>query len=61
MLALLPASLSAILSTLRPAKPARQVDDHAYQQNQAKTAATDNGASDIEPAATQQEKKNNDD
>jgi len=61
MLALLPASLSAVVSTFRTAKPAHKIDDHAYQQNQAKPAAADSGTSEIKPAATQQEKKNNDD
>jgi hypothetical protein len=47
------------LSALRVAESAREKDDQANQQNQAKSAAADDGAAKIKPAATEQEEKNN--
>jgi hypothetical protein len=53
--------LQNILSAFRTAKSTRQINDKAYQQNQAKTAAANGRTSKIKPAAAEQEKKNNDD
>jgi hypothetical protein len=41
------------------AESAEAIDDQAYQQNQAKPAATDDGTAKIKTAATEQEKQNN--
>jgi len=49
------------LSVFRGAESAREKDDKANQQNQAKRAAADDGTAKIKPAATEQEEKNNQD
>jgi hypothetical protein len=49
------------LSAFRAAESARQKDDKANQQNQAKGAAANHGAAKIKPAAAEQEEKNNQD
>jgi len=43
----------------RAAESARDIDDKADQQNQAKAAAADDGTTKVKPAATEQEKQNN--
>jgi len=43
----------------RAAKSASQKDNQAYQQNQAKPAAADDGTAKVKPAAAEQEKQNN--
>ncbi|MGD1087395.1 MAG: hypothetical protein ABR955_01535 [Verrucomicrobiota bacterium] len=48
-----------IPSAFRGAESAREKDDKAYQQNQAKPAAADDGTAKVKPAATEQEKQNN--
>jgi len=48
-----------ILSAFRAAESARNPDDKAYQQNQTKPAAADDGTAKIKPAAAEQEKQNN--
>jgi len=40
-------------------EPAHEVDNEAYQQNQAKPAAADDGTSKVKAAAAEQEKQNN--
>ena len=40
------------------AESAHEKDDKAYQQNQAKPAAADDGTAEVKPAAAEQEKKN---
>jgi hypothetical protein len=40
-------------------EPAHEVDDEAYQQNQAKPAAADDGTAKVKSAAAEQEKQNN--
>ena len=47
-----------ILSAFRGAESAHEKDDKAYQQNQAKPAAADDGATKVKPAAAEQEKQN---
>jgi hypothetical protein len=47
----------AILLAFR-AESAREIDDKAYQQNQANPAAADSRTSKIKPAAAEQKKKN---
>jgi hypothetical protein len=47
------------LSDFRAAESAREKDDKANQQNQAKAAAADDGTAKIKPAAAEQEKQNN--
>jgi hypothetical protein len=42
----------------RTAESACQIDDKAYQQNQAKPAAADGRTAKVKPAAPEQEKKN---
>ena len=49
------------LLTFRAAESAREKDDKAYQQNQAKPAAADDGTAEVKPATTKQEKQNHDD
>jgi hypothetical protein len=49
-----------ILLTFR-AESAHDIDNQAYQQNQANPAAADDGATKIKPASAEQEKHNNDD
>jgi hypothetical protein len=51
----------ADLSAFRAAESAREKDDKANQQNQANPAAADDGPAKIEPAAANQEEKNNQD
>jgi hypothetical protein len=41
------------------AEPAHEIDDQAYQQDQAKPAAADDGAAKVKPAAAEQEEQNN--
>jgi hypothetical protein len=41
------------------AESAHEIDDQAYQQNQAKPAAANDGTAKVKPAAAKQEKKNN--
>ena len=41
------------------AESAQEIDGEAYQQNQTKPAAADDGAAKVKPAAAEQEKKNN--
>jgi hypothetical protein len=53
--------LPAILSAFRAAKSTRQINDKAYQQNQAKPAAADDWTAEVKPAAAEQEKQNHDD
>jgi hypothetical protein len=48
----------AILWTSR-AESAHEIDNKAYQQNQAKPAAADDGTAKVKPAAAEQEKQNN--
>jgi hypothetical protein len=48
-----------ILSAFRGAESAHEKDDKAYQQNQAKPAAADDGTSKVKPAAAEQEKQDN--
>jgi hypothetical protein len=52
-------TVGANLSAFRGAESARQKDDKAYQQNQAKSAAADDGTAKVKPAAAEQEKQNN--
>jgi hypothetical protein len=40
------------------AKSAHEIDDKAYHQNQAKPAAADGRTSEVKPATTEQEQKN---
>jgi hypothetical protein len=40
------------------AESAQEIDDKAYQQNQAKTSAADDGTAKVKPAAAKQEKQN---
>jgi hypothetical protein len=47
-----------VLLAFRGAEPTHDPDDKAYQQNQAKAAASDHGATKIKPAAAEQEKEN---
>jgi hypothetical protein len=47
------------LSAFLGAESAREKDDKANQQNQAKPAAADDGAAKIKPTAAEQEKQNN--
>jgi hypothetical protein len=47
----------AILRTFR-AESAQEIDDKAYQQNQAKPAAADDGTAKVKPAAAEQQEKN---
>jgi hypothetical protein len=54
---LLLVSLCAVLWVFR-AESTHEKDDQAYQQNQAKPAAADDGAAKVKPAAAEQEKKN---
>jgi hypothetical protein len=54
-------AIPAILSAFRVSKSTRQINDKAYHQNQAKPAAADDGTAEVKPAATKQEKQNNDD
>jgi Sec-independent protein translocase protein TatA len=49
------------VSAFRAAESAREKDDKANQQNQAKPAAADDGPAKIKPAAAKQEEKNNHD
>jgi hypothetical protein len=49
------------LSAFRAAESAHEKDDKAYHKNQAKPAATDDGATKVKPAAAEQEKQNNQD
>src|SRR5436190_12875924 len=44
------------LSVPCAAKSAHQIDDQTDQQNQTKSAATDDGSADVKPAAAKQEK-----
>jgi hypothetical protein len=46
-------------SAFRGAESAREKDDKAYQQNQAKRAAADDGAAKVKPAPAEQEEQNN--
>jgi hypothetical protein len=46
--------LPAILSAFRAAESAREKDDKANQQNQAKPAAADDGTAEVKPAAAEQ-------
>jgi hypothetical protein len=48
----------AILCVFR-AESAHGKDDKAYEQNQAKPAAANDGTAKVKPAAAEQEKKNN--
>jgi hypothetical protein len=48
----------ADVSAFRTAESARDKDDEANQQNQAKPAAADDGTAKIKPAAAEQEEKN---
>jgi hypothetical protein len=41
------------------AESAKEIDGQAYQQNQAKPAAANDGTAKVKPAAAKQEKKNN--
>jgi hypothetical protein len=50
---------SCFLSAFRSAESAREKDDKAYQQHQAKPAAADDGATEVKPAAAKQKKQNN--
>jgi len=50
-----------ILLAFRGAESTREKDDKAYQQNQAKPAAADDGTAKIKPTTTEQEKQNHDD
>jgi hypothetical protein len=45
--------------TFRGAESAHEKDDKAYQQNQTKSTAADDGTTKVKPAAAEQEKKNN--
>jgi hypothetical protein len=40
------------------AESAQEIDNEAYQQNQAKPAAADDGTAKVKPAAAEQEKQN---
>jgi hypothetical protein len=40
-------------------EPAHEIDDEAYEQNQAKPAAANDGTAKVKPAAAEQEKQNN--
>jgi len=51
-------SLPRRLSAFRAAESAREKDDKANQQNQAKPAAADDGTAEIKPAAAEQKKQN---
>jgi hypothetical protein len=51
----------ANLLTFRGAESAHEKDNKAYQQNQAKPAAADDGTAKVKPAAAEQEKQNNHD
>jgi hypothetical protein len=46
-------------SAFRGAESAHEKDDKAYQQNQAKPAAADDGTTKVKPAAAEQKQKNN--
>jgi hypothetical protein len=48
------------LSASPGAESAQEKDDQAYQQHQAKPAAADDGATEVKPAAAEQEKQNYD-
>ena len=48
-----------VLLTFRGAESAHKKDDKAYQQNQAKSAAADDGTAKVKPAAAKQEKQDN--
>ena len=45
-------------SVFRGAKSACEIDDQADEQNQAQSAAADDGSTEIKPATTEQEKQN---
>jgi hypothetical protein len=45
--------------TSRTAESARNIDDQAYQQNQAKPAPTNHWTANVKPTTTKQEKQNN--
>jgi hypothetical protein len=47
------------LLTFRAAKSAREIDDEADQQNQAKPAAADDGTAKVKCTAAEQEKQDN--
>jgi hypothetical protein len=49
------------LSGFPDAESAHSPNDKAYQQNQAKSAGADDGATKVKPATTDQEEKNNQD
>jgi hypothetical protein len=51
--------VSRLLSAFRAAESTCDIDDKAYQQNQAKPAAADDGTPKVKPAAAEQEKENN--
>jgi hypothetical protein len=40
------------------AESAQEINDKAYRQNQAETAAADDGTAKVKPAAAEQEKQN---
>jgi hypothetical protein len=46
-------------SAFRVAESACEIDDKAYQQNQANPTATDEGTTKVKTAAAEQEKQNN--
>jgi DNA-binding transcriptional regulator of glucitol operon len=45
-------------SAFRGAESAHEIDDKAYQQNQADPAAANDGTTKVKPAAAEQEKQN---
>ena len=48
-----------LMLAFRTAESAREIDDEAYQQDQANSAAADDGTAKVKPAAAEQKKKNN--
>jgi hypothetical protein len=49
---------SSVILSAFCAESAREIDNKAYQQNQANPAAADEGTSKVKPAAPEQKKKN---
>jgi hypothetical protein len=54
-------TITGYFSAFRGAESAREKDNKANQQNQAKPAAADDGTAEVKSAAAKQEKQNHDD
>jgi len=50
-------AISSLLSAILGAESAHEKDDKAYQQNEAKPAAADDGTTKVKPTAAEQEEQ----